>query len=90
MKTRGDMMAVVLFGKPSVEDLDKRATAYAEIKELLTSIAQVVYERKYAGANKSNKNTFADLMTERVNALAGVKKKGAEEENPLDNMDTTL
>ena len=56
----------------------------------MTSVAQVVYERYYAGANKSNKNTFVDLMAERVNALAGVKKKGTEEENPFDNMDTTL
>jgi hypothetical protein len=62
-----------------IDELDQRAISYGEIKDLLTTIAQVVYERNYAGTNKSNKNTFVDLMTERANSLAGVKKKSATE-----------
>ena len=74
LKTRGDMMAGIIFSTQAIEELDKRANAYSEIKDLLTSVAQVVYERNYAGT-KSNKNTFADVMSERSNELAGVKKK---------------
>ena len=78
-KTRGDMMAALLFGKGVIDELDQRAISYGEIKDLLTTIAHVVYERNYAGTHKSNKNTFVDLMTERASSLAGVKKKSATE-----------
>ena len=74
MKPRCDMMRDLLFGKKVAEALQTRAQTYEDITELLSTVASVVYETHYGGSHNAKKNTFADLMKERAEELAGVKK----------------